>query len=672
MSKSKVLIKIPSPSPDSRKVIFSNMNNRNFNFTSTSDIVVNIKVYSEKLKKTFYTTNMKLNSGLDYFVSHPCFINLKEVNIEFSFNDEIENIVLKDELKSQPEHILNYYTEEEYDEIEPYINWSYTEIMVDDNYGISNLNEDFFESIKTVVDLGANIGTFGKFISKKSDIDKYICVEPFDKLKPVIETHNKNLDVKVYTNAYDIVKRIIPFYFYKDIFENALNFTMSDETYKPIEEMEKVDVQTITLSDIFEDNNLDIIDILKVDIEGSEVHLVNEKDNLLNKIKYIVIEAHSDFLKQEIINELSNFEVISINESPGVPHIFLQNKLLIKKETLVNKSKVLIKVSSPAMGDILCSTPTIRKASNSYGFKVDVMTYRPDIFKNNLYVNNILEFTGDDVEGYDEVFETYNPLIKVNKNLNDLEFYDKPISIKLINFEARQFHALGLGITLYPEEMHYDYLPDDQTEDSKKITKDFLVFHITESWPSRTWDREKWQRLVDLVKQNTDFKIVTVGKSHLESTYHGDMKKGIIDLDNIDYNYCDDADVDSSQGKMSESRPLSELWHIINNSFALISFDSGPIHLAGTTDTDIIEIGSNIRPERSAPYRKGTQDYKFHFVGGECKIFCASDPKYSVKEWGSINSMAYVPECQEKYDDFYCHPTPEQVFFKITEVIKNE
>ena len=104
-----------------------------------------------------------------------------------------------------------------------------------------------------------------------------------------------------------------------------------------------------------------------------------------------------------------------------------------------------------------------------------------------------------------------------------------------MNVDARQLHAMGVGITLYPEEMHYDYLPNDQTEDSQKITKDFLVFHITESWPSRTCDPKKWQRLVDLVKQNTDFKIVTVGKSHLESTYHGDMKKGIIDLDNIDW-----------------------------------------------------------------------------------------------------------------------------------------
>jgi ADP-heptose:LPS heptosyltransferase len=338
----------------------------------------------------------------------------------------------------------------------------------------------------------------------------------------------------------------------------------------------------------------------------------------------------------------------------------------------VNKSKVLIKISSPALGDTLCSTPTIRKVSNSYGFKVDVMTQRPDIFKNNLYVNNILEFIEDDVEGYDEVFETYNHCIKVNKNMNSSEFYDKPMEIKLMNFDARQLHAMGIGITLYPEEMHYDYFPNDQTEDSKKITKDFLVFHITESWPSRTWTPEKWQRLVDLVKQNTDLKIVTVGKSHLETAYHGDIKKGIIDLDNIDYNYCDDADVDSFQDKISENRSLSELWHIINNSFALITFDSGPMHLAGTTDTNIIEMGSNIRPERSAPYRKGTQDYKFYFVGGECDIFCASDLKYSVKEWGTINSTPYLPECQEKYDDFYCQPTLEQVFFKILEVAENE
>jgi len=337
----------------------------------------------------------------------------------------------------------------------------------------------------------------------------------------------------------------------------------------------------------------------------------------------------------------------------------------------MNKGKVLIKVSCTAMGDTLCSTPTIRKVSNSYGFKVDVMTRRPDIFKNNLYVNNILEFTEDDVEGYDEVFETFNQYIKINRNESSSEFYDKPMEIKFGNFEARQLHAMGIGITLFPEEMHYDYFPDKQTEYSKKITKDFLVFHITESWPTKTWDTKKWQCLVDLVKQHTNFKIVMVGKEHKEAGYHGDIIKLAPKLKNVDLDFCIRENIGYQEENKNQSQ-LSNLFHILNNAFALISVDSGPIHLAGTTDVNIIQIGASTRYEKTAPYRKGTQNYKFHHVGGECKIFCATDIKYSVKEWGTINSQPYLPECQEQYDDFYCHPTPEQVFFKILEVAENE
>ena len=112
------------------------------------------------------------------------------------------------------------------------------------------------------------------------------------------------------------------------------------------------------------------------------------------------------------------------------------------------------------------------------------------------------------------------------------------------------------------------------------------------------------------------------------------------------------------------------MWHILNNSFGIISFDSGPIHLAGTTDSWIFQIGSSIRPEKTAPWRNGTQNYKFEFIGGECKIFCASCPKYSVKEWGTINSMPYYPECQEKFKEFKCQPSPDEVFFRFLETYR--
>ena len=48
-----------------------------------------------------------------------------------------------------------------------------------------------------------------------------------------------------------------------------------------------------------------------------------------------------------------------------------------------NNKNVLVKVSCPALGDTLCSTPAIRKVALSYGHKIDVMTHRSEIFKNS-------------------------------------------------------------------------------------------------------------------------------------------------------------------------------------------------------------------------------------------------------------------------------------------------
>ena len=330
--------------------------------------------------------------------------------------------------------------------------------------------------------------------------------------------------------------------------------------------------------------------------------------------------------------------------------------------------KILIKVPCPAIGDTLCSTPT--KISKSYNQKVDVMAMRPDIFERSPYIENLLPFQ-ENVEGYNEVFDTFVRSIKTNKNMDGGNFYDIPMEIKLSNFEARQIHALSVGISLYPDEMEYDYFPSKQTKDSLKIDNNCIVIHPTDSWPNRTWPTTYWQRLVDLIKTHTDMKVVMIGKSHKEpvSNKEGQIVKGLIKLKGIDYNYSDDTS--GNQEDASVLRPISELYHVLNNAFGLISFDSGPIHLAGCTDTNIFQIGSSIRWEKTAPYRKGTQLYKFHFIGSDCKIFCGTDPKYSVKEHGTINSLPYYPSCLEGYSRFKCQPGPDEVFNTILKNIKN-
>jgi ADP-heptose:LPS heptosyltransferase len=317
--------------------------------------------------------------------------------------------------------------------------------------------------------------------------------------------------------------------------------------------------------------------------------------------------------------------------------------------------KVLIRIDTPALGDTLCGTPTVRKAFQSYGRKLYIQSGRPDVFERSPYVEKVYHLNDKlDLKDFDEIYDTYNP---------DVNIRGRKINIKLSNFEARQLHALGLGLTLYPEEMHYDYFPGEQTKDSKQIDKNCLVFHITDNWPNRTWPKKSWERLTSLVKTHTNYKIVTIGKSHTEDTAYGKMAKNIWDLSGIDYNFCDG--VAGGQDHKSQYRPINELWHVLNNAKALISFDAGPVHFAGTTDTHIIQIGASIDPRKTAPYRKGTQDYKFKFVGGDCKLFCATNPKYSVMEHGTINNLPYLPECLERYPKFYCQPSPDQVFFEI-------
>ena len=119
----------------------------------------------------------------------------------------------------------------------------------------------------------------------------------------------------------------------------------------------------------------------------------------------------------------------------------------------------------------------------------------------------------------------------------------------------------------------------------------------------------------------------------------------------------------------NDGSSINDLWHVINNAKALVTLDSGPLHLAGTTDTWIFQIGSARHPEFNTPYRKGSQDYKHIFIGGECSLFCASNLKYTVREWNNINSIHYLPVCQENYETMRCHPNSDQVLRQIKSII---
>ena len=132
-----------------------------------------------------------------------------------------------------------------------------------------------------VVDLGANVGFFTDYAAKKCK--KVISVEGGDALFACLIRNtyeNKNIEY--------------------------LNANVVSETSKTNTTWANPSKINVTISDIFNLYNLDKIDFLKIDIEGSEYDIFKDIDkNILSKIKKIAIEAHDPNRNNELINNIN-------------------------------------------------------------------------------------------------------------------------------------------------------------------------------------------------------------------------------------------------------------------------------------------------------------------------------------------------------------------------------
>jgi len=313
------------------------------------------------------------------------------------------------------------------------------------------------------------------------------------------------------------------------------------------------------------------------------------------------------------------------------------------------------------IGDILSATPALKKVIKAYpdDTKFNIFTYHSYIFKHHPILNSFSceEYSEN---GYDEVFKLFSRvegMLPENPNSH----------IKHNQFDIRQVTAAEFGFTLLPEEMTCEYFPGKFDKTKFELPEKYIVMHCAQTWPSRTWPTDRWQKLISRIEGEKNIPIVLVGKK-IETDRTTDPTKIPFDLDlNLGVD-------------LISKTTFDETWHIINNSMAVITNDSGILHIAGTTDVEIFYIGGSINPKLRMPYRKGVQEYKTNLIGGECDIFCASDPKYSILEHGHFHSVPPVMKCLKSYEKhgnkdpkvFECHPSAEKVFDVVKNFIPDE
>jgi len=343
----------------------------------------------------------------------------------------------------------------------------------------------------------------------------------------------------------------------------------------------------------------------------------------------------------EFIHKHFNWEYVTNNA----------NKIL---ENYINKnmSNIYYLIHSLSFGDTLSSTPTLRYLSKSYRKKINVVTHNKYVFNNSPYVDSVL------------TFDEYNKLI-----LSDIIKHESftfagrkdnnGIEKKFSHIDARQIHAMDLGFQLPNEDLEYDFYADPLSLDVE-LPEKYVVLHVTTNWANRTWAYDNWVKLIKWLKENNIFTVL-VGAGYKEQIHQSIGDKPISkDCPMFDDYYGLD---------LTNKGNISDMWQVINGGECFITMDTGPLHLASCTDTHILQLGSAINPAFKRFYRNGDWNYKYHFLGGSCNLFCNTNLFYNVQVWGDINSVPPLPGCLENKPTFECHPSVNDVINKLKEIL---
>lgn len=172
-------------------------------------------------------------------------------------------------------------------------------------------------TVNSIIDAGSNIGLTTIYFKRYFQNSKVYCIEPdnenFRMLNRNLNLFTADGTVKTY-NAGLMGKSGLSLIISSDFrggSDWAKQTIVSDEI--------NLNLKSITIPDIINENQLQIIDILKIDIEGAETFLINNDTDtsFLKKTRCVAIEIHDEFNCRDKIHELlikENFILIEVNE----------------------------------------------------------------------------------------------------------------------------------------------------------------------------------------------------------------------------------------------------------------------------------------------------------------------------------------------------------------------
>jgi FkbM family methyltransferase len=155
--------------------------------------------------------------------------------------------------------------------------------------------------VKYIIDCGANVGYTSFFLLNRYPAAKVIVVEPATENLAVCRKNLAPFEDRVHFVQAGVWEQSGPMTLVREGAEWAF-------TVRPSRQSETPDFQAVTIGELMARYQFPRMDLLKVDIEGSETSVFKNSPEWLSRTKTLVIELHGDDCETAVVSSLNGCE----------------------------------------------------------------------------------------------------------------------------------------------------------------------------------------------------------------------------------------------------------------------------------------------------------------------------------------------------------------------------
>ena len=279
--------------------------------------------------------------------------------------------------------------------------------------------------------------------------------------------------------------------------------------------------------------------------------------------------------------------------------------------------------------------------------ELTLYTFVPEVYENSPYIDKIVSMVA--TSRYDTKLHNI-AFIPFHLELIGKKQIDTSL-ISLVDLQS----ILCLGRVLEDKEKTLDlwWIKSDEESIEELISQNnidpnkLIILHANKTWPTRTFPDHVFYKVLDgLIDRGYD--VVVVGKNH-----QGHSEK-----------YSPrtfDISMHKSQNKiinLINKLTMHQTVALCNRAKAILTTDSGLVHVAGCTDTNIIGIFTCVSPEMRRPYRSSSYHHKWYPMWyPHCDCY---------DHWTIAIDIYKCPK-----DNFICFPSANQILEHTQKVMED-